>query len=101
MSLANTVSGWREFGFSAREAVRELVAIHMRYGNAKGKGSRARKRAALLKFAAGREIIMCRDKGPLWSEVFGKQPVYMGFGGSHVPWIIISPSFPAQSSVSK
>ncbi len=101
MNLQDTVGGWQSFGFSAREAVRELVAIHLRYAVAKGKGNKARKRAEILKFAAGREIIWCKDKGPLWSDVFGNQPVYMGFGGSHVPWIIISPSFPAQSSVSR
>ncbi len=98
MNLQDTVGGWREFGFSAREAVHSLVEIHLRYGNAKGKGSKARKRAEILKFAAGREIIMCRDKGPLWSEVFGNQPVYMGFGGSHVPFIIVSPSFEPRAS---
>jgi hypothetical protein len=43
-TLADLCADWAAYGFSPRAAVRELVAIHLRYGNARGKGNRARRR---------------------------------------------------------
>lgn len=46
VTLADLCADWHAFGFSPREAVRELIAIHLRYGNAHGKGNKARRRMA-------------------------------------------------------
>lgn len=48
MNLQNTVGGWLRYGFSAKRAVHDLVAIHLAYQNARGKGNRARRRIAAI-----------------------------------------------------
>lgn len=72
MNLQNTVGWWKEFGFSPREAVRELVAIHLRSQCAKGKGNRAKKRAAAIFFSrqlAARSFIRSFEPGEFESMV--------------------------------
>jgi hypothetical protein len=48
MTLAELTAGWTSYGFSIKQAVHELVAIHLRHGNAKGRGNHAKRRIAAL-----------------------------------------------------
>lgn len=49
MNLQNTVGGWLSYGFSAKRAVHDLVALHLSYQNARGHGNKARRRAESLR----------------------------------------------------
>lgn len=43
---------WNSWGFNKRDAVHGIILFRMKAGNARGKGNKAAKRAALIETAA-------------------------------------------------
>ena len=49
-ALSEIVQGYVETGFTKREAIRLITSDHLRSHNARGKGSRAKRRARAFRF---------------------------------------------------